>query len=158
MDRNNNSRARGHRHPLRVLLLVVSLMVWGAAIFVANLQVVSAACGLSPLLFALLVAPVATELPEKFNSVTWMLKGKDPLAVGNMTGAMVFQATFPVSIGLLFTPWKVEGLALASALLALLSAAIVLGAVHVRGRLSPAVLLWGGGFYAAYALAVVFIR
>lgn len=134
------------------------LMVWGAKIFVANLQVVSAACGLSPLLFALLVAPVATELPEKFNSVTWILKGKDTLAVGNMTGAMVFQATFPVSIGLLFTPWKVEGLALVSALLALLSAAIVLGAVHFRGKLVPGVMLWGGGFYAAYALAVIFLR
>ncbi len=136
----------------------LAVMVWGAGIFVANLQIVAAAFGLDPLLFALLVAPVATELPEKFNSVTWMLKGKDGLAVGNMTGAMVFQSTFPVSVGLLFTPWKVEGLALVSALLALFSAAIVLGTVHVRGRLAPGVMLWGGGFYAAYALAVIFIR
>ena len=31
---------------------------------------------------------------------------KDTLAMGNMTGAMVFQSSFPVTVGLLFTPWE----------------------------------------------------
>jgi Ca2+/Na+ antiporter len=55
--------------------------------------------GMDPLIFGLLLAPVATELPEKFNSVTWTWKGRDTLALGNITGAMVFQVTFPVSVG-----------------------------------------------------------
>ena len=56
------------------------------------------------LVFALLVAPVATELPEQFNGVIWIRRRKDTLAMGNVTGAMVFQSSFPVSVGLLLTP------------------------------------------------------
>ena len=134
------------------------LMVLGAHIFVHNLSIVSLSFGMSPLLFALLIAPVATELPEKFNSVTWTLKGKDTLAVGNMTGAMVFQSTFPVSVGLLFTPWQVEGMALVSAVLALLSATIILAFVSSGRKISPFVMMIGGIFYVAYALAVVFMK
>ncbi len=134
--------------------LALTLMITGAHIFVKNLAVVSIACGMSPLLFALLVAPIATELPEKFNSVTWTLKGKDALAVGNMSGAMVFQSTFPVSVGLLFTPWKVEGMALVSAVLALVSAGIVLYTVTAHRRIAPWVMMLGGVFYAVYAIVI----
>ncbi len=136
----------------------LALMVFGANIFVQNLSVVSLAFGMSPLLFALLIAPVATELPEKFNSVTWTLKGKDTLAIGNMTGAMVFQSTFPVSVGLLFTSWQVEGLALVSAVLALLSAAIVLAVVVSGRKISPVVMMVGGLFYAVYVLTVIVMK
>ncbi|MFH0753320.1 MAG: sodium:calcium antiporter [Candidatus Omnitrophota bacterium] len=136
----------------------LGLMVAGAHVFVQHLGVVSLACGMSPLLFALLLAPVATELPEKFNSVTWMLKGKDTLAVGNITGAMVFQSTFPVCVGLLFTPWSIEGLALVSALLALVSAAIVLITVSFHRRLNPWVMVLGGIVYMVYAMWVVVVK
>ncbi len=142
------------RWALVQIVLSLGVMVFGAHIFVRHLEVVSVAWGMNPLLFALLVAPVATELPEKFNSVTWTLKGKDTLAVGNMTGAMVFQATFPVSIGLLFTPWKVEGLALVSAVLALVSAGALLYVATTSVRVSPWVMMLGGVLYAAYALMV----
>ena len=138
--------------------LALAMMILGARIFVANLSVVSLSFGLNPLLFALLIAPIATELPEKFNSVTWTLKGKDGLAVGNMTGAMVFQSTFPVSVGLLFTPWKVEGMALVSAVLALVSAGIVLTVVLAGRKIAPAVMMIGGFFYVAYAAAVILMK
>jgi cation:H+ antiporter len=75
-----------------------------------------------------------------------------------MTGAMVFQSTFPVSIGLLFTSWQVEGMALVSAILALLSAAIVLGVVVSGRKISPLVMMVGGAFYVVYALTVVFLK
>ncbi len=140
------------------IALALGVMVFGAHLFVHHLGVVSVAFGMNPLLFALLVAPIATELPEKFNSVTWTLKGKDTLAVGNMTGAMVFQSTFPVSVGLLFTPWHVEGMALVSAVLALVSAAIVLAVVLSGRKISPLVMMIGGVFYLFYALAVILIK
>ena len=53
-------------------------------------------------LIALVLAPLATELPEKFNSIIWLRDNKDTLALGNITGAMVFQSTIPVSVGILF--------------------------------------------------------
>jgi cation:H+ antiporter len=137
------------------VLSALTIMVGGAHIFVGNLEKLSVAWGISPLLFALLIAPVATELPEKFNSVTWTLKGRDTLAIGNITGAMVFQSTFPVSIGLLFTDWNISGFALFSAILALISAVIAIADIQIRGRLSPVTILFGGLFYIVYAVAII---
>ena len=136
----------------------LAVMVGGAHIFVGSLEKLSASFGMSPLLFALLVAPVATELPEKFNSMTWTLKGRDTLAMGNITGAMVFQATFPVSVGLLFTDWSISGMALFSAVLALISTLIVLANIKLSGKISPATMLFGGAIYAIFAFAIVMLK
>lgn len=144
---------------LPVILLQVagalSVMVTGAHTFVDSLGHVSVKLGMNPLLFALILAPVATELPEKFNSVTWTWKGRDTLAVGNVTGAMVFQSTFPVCVGLLFTDWHLSGMSLFSAILALVSAGLVLGNLLISKRLSPLTLLLGGGLYLVYAAALI---
>lgn len=86
----------------------LTVMIAGAHTFVASLEHVSIRFGMNPLLFALMLAPIATELPEIFNSITWTWKGRDTLAIGNITGAMVFQSTFPVSVGLLFTESKLR--------------------------------------------------
>ena len=136
-----------------VLALVV--MIKGAHTFVHSLERISVAFGMDPLLFSLLLAPVATELPEKFNSITWTWKGRDTLALGNITGAMVFQSTFPVSVGLLFTDWEITGMALFSAVLALFSTLTVLGVILARKRVSPFAVLFGGILYLLYAAVLV---
>jgi cation:H+ antiporter len=131
------------------------VMITGAHTFVRSLEHVSVRFGMNPLLFALMLAPVATELPEKFNSVTWTWKGRDTLALGNITGAMVFQSTFPVSVGLLFTEWKLTRMAIFSAVIALTSAFIVLGELVVKKRISPITMLLGGGLYLIYAVLLI---
>jgi cation:H+ antiporter len=121
-----------HRHPemphrRRIFLQVgVALagIVLGAEIFVEQVQVVSESLGASPLIVSLLITPLATELPEKFNSVLWVRERKDTLALGNITGAMVFQSTFPVSVGLLFTTWQLDQVSAVSGVLALVSGLI----------------------------------
>ncbi len=137
------------------VLLALFIMIEGAHGFVTALQHISEKFGFDPLLFALLIAPVATELPEKFNSVTWTFKGRDTLAIGNVTGAMVFQSTFPVSVGIIFTDWDITGYALLSACLAILAGLIVLGEIHLRKRISPITLIFSGSFYVLYALLVI---
>ena len=87
--------------------LALGLIVAGAQLFILAVDRIGEQFHVSPLAFSLLVAPLATELPEKFNSVLWVHRRKDTLAMGNMTGAMVFQASFPVAIGLLLTPWEI---------------------------------------------------
>jgi len=138
------------------VLTALLLMIKGAHTFVQSLEHISVKFGMDPLLFALLLAPVATELPEKFNSVTWTWKGRDTLAMGNITGAMVFQSTFPVSVGLLFTEWNITGMALFSALLAIASSLIVLGVIILKKRVSPLAVLFGGALYLVYALVLIF--
>jgi cation:H+ antiporter len=145
--------------PLLLILLQVAVslavMITGARIFVESLGWISMRFGMNPLLFSLLLAPFATELPEKFNSVTWTWKGRDTLAMGNITGAMVFQSTFPVSVGLLFTDWRITGMALFSALLAMLSSAMVLLAITATKRVSPRFMLFSGSLYLIYLAAVL---
>lgn len=105
--------------------LALALIIIGAHSFVGGVEQLAAWIGLSPLLVALILAPVATELPEKFNSIIWMRKSKDILATGNMTGAMVFQSSLLPAFGLVFTPWKLEGIGLISAFMAITAGALV---------------------------------
>ncbi|MEJ7841474.1 MAG: hypothetical protein WKF95_06850 [Rubrobacter sp.] len=86
------------------LVIALVLIVVGAQVFVDAVELSSEAVGL-PAGLGRELAPLATELPEKLNSIIWVRDGKDTLALGNITGAMVFQSTIPVAIGVLFTPW-----------------------------------------------------
>lgn len=136
------------------VLIALTVMISSAHLFVDSLSRLSISLGVSPLVFALLIAPVATELPEKFNSITWTLKGRDTLAVGNITGAMVFQSTFPVSLGLLFTEWNIGGLALVSAVFTIAATALLLANIYVTKRLSPLTAMTGVLFYVLYGILV----
>ena len=81
-------------------------------------------------MLSLVLAPLATEMPEKANSVLWVRRGKDALAMGNITGAMTFQATIPVALGLAFTTWDLDSHAvLAAAVLGLLGGALARWAI-----------------------------
>jgi len=140
------------------IVVALALMVYGSRLFILNLRQISSVLGLDPLLFSLILAPIATELPEKFNSISWMFKGKDSLALGNLTGALVFQSVFPVSVGLLFTGWQLTRLAFASAGLSLLSAVFLLAAITRSARIRPYVLLVSGSLYVLYFLALFSAR
>ena len=90
-------------HRYRIFLQIgaaVLGIILGAELFVEEVQVLSVSLGAARCIVSLLITPIATELPEKFNSVLWVRQRKDTLALGNITGAMVFQSTFPVSVGL----------------------------------------------------------
>ena len=129
-------------------------LVAGAHLFVTAAKSLSIELGVSPLLLALLIAPLATELPEMSNSFLWLYQRKDTLAVGNVTGAMVFQGTFPVSVGLIGTNWNLNSSAITTMGLALgavgLSFAQLLGGGHWRPWLLGASALLYVGFFAMY--------
>lgn len=131
------------------------LIVGGARLFVYAVTIVADTFHVSHLVFALLVAPIATELPEKFNSVLWVRRGKDTLALGNMTGAMVFQSSFPVTIGLLLTPWHLAHEALVAAVVALAAGTVLWLTIRIRGSFSAPLLLLQGGFWLGYVAYVV---
>jgi cation:H+ antiporter len=88
------------------LLIALAMLVGGAKGFIYGVDGVSRMLGVSPLLLSLLIIPIATELPEKINSILWVRRGKDTLAFGNITGAMVFQGTLLPAIGIMLTPWE----------------------------------------------------
>ena len=126
------------------------LMIWGADVFVRYVGGLSRSMGVSPLILSLIITPIATELPEKLNSVIWTGQRKDTLALSNITGAMVFQSSFPVAFGLVFTPWDLRGTPMVSAILALAGAGMVLAWIRLRRTLNPYILLLGGLLYAVF--------
>jgi cation:H+ antiporter len=136
------------------LALALVLLVAGAHFFVVYVQALSTSIGVSALILSLIITPIATELPEKLNSIIWVGKGKDTLALGNITGAMVFQSCFPIVFGMLFTEWNLRGATLVSAACALLSALVVLVWIKTRKSLNPYVLCLGGVFYGILILYI----
>ena len=137
------------------VLVSLGLIILGAIVFVGAVERLSTSLGVSEVLLALIVAPIATELPEKFNSVIWVRQSKDTLAMGNITGAMVFQSTIPTIVALLFasSSWSISSdsiLAFASAGIAFASSAAIFIPMARRGSLTGQNLLVGGLFYVVY--------
>jgi cation:H+ antiporter len=136
------------------VLTGLAAMVGGAHLFVEELLHVAEDLGVEAIVLSLILAPLATELPEKVNSFFWVREGKDSLALGNITGAMVFQSTIPVGIGLIFTDWELSGNAAVSVALGLAGGVIAYWALRLRDRFElPAIIAWLG-LYAAF-IAVV---
>ena len=125
------------------LLVGLGAMVGGAHLFVEELLDIAESLGVEAVVLALVLAPLATELPEKVNSFFWVRDGKDSLALGNISGAMVFQSTIPVGIGLVFTDWELSANAAISVVLGLAGGLLAYEVLHRRGRFGlPAVVAW----------------
>jgi cation:H+ antiporter len=151
------------------VILALGIMLTGAKFFVGGVEDIAASLGISGLLVALILAPIATELPEKFNSVLWVRDDKDTLAMGNITGAMVFQSTIPVTLGITLTSWQLHDpsghghAAIFSAIIALLSGTSVLlcsrqcarsGEPADHTSLSPWALMVGLPLYGLFILSL----
>ncbi len=138
------------------LIGMVAVMGFGAHLFVGAVEHLSVAIGIPAGVIALILAPLATELPEKFNSVIWLRDNKDTLAIGNITGAMVFQSTIPVSIGVLFTSWQLDFLSAFAAVLAILSSLVFLGFLLRKAPLRAFYMLGAGSLYIVFVVTTVF--
>jgi len=146
------SRLLGDSTPVAVLQLLAGLflLVIGAKVFVHGVEQASSLFGVSALVVALLIVPIATELPEKVNSILWIRRGRDTLAFGNITGAMVFQGTVIPAVGMLLMPWAFHDVhAVIAVMLALLGSGL-LWFLHKTGRLNPVFLSMNMLFYAAF--------
>lgn len=133
----------------------LTLLVIGAKGFIHGIEQAAPLLGISALILSLLIVPIATELPEKVNSILWIRKGKDTLAFGNITGAMVFQGTLLPAIGILLTPWIPQKEVLAGVIVTLIAAAW-LRYMLSRGQLRVWMLGVNGALYVTY-LAVALL-
>src|SRR5262245_43067983 len=121
------------------VLAGVGLVVGGAELFVTEVETLATEVGVPALALALVLAPLASELPEKLNSVLWVRRDKDTLALGNITGAMVFQASIPMAVGLAFVEWRLPAPAVVASCCALAGAALCLAVTRgARPRFSTA--------------------
>jgi cation:H+ antiporter len=136
------------------LILGLVLLIGGAKGFIYNVAEASQILGISALLLSLLIIPVATELPEKVNSILWIRRGKDTLAMGNITGALVFQGTLLPAIGIMLTPWTPEREVFAGVVVTFV-AALWLRFMIGRGPLRVWHLAANGVLYVLYLVLVL---
>ena len=153
---------RGDDHAPRLIVTMVQVIagtlaiLFGATEFVAQIILFSHHAKLNPGVLALILSPLATELPEKYNSVVWIRQRKDHLAMANITGAMVFQACIPVALGLAFSPWRLTPPELAAGAVTLGSTALLFFNVG-DGELGTPTLMVGGAAYAIFLAALALL-
>ncbi|WP_394761050.1 sodium:calcium antiporter [Phenylobacterium sp.] len=138
-----------------VAALVVIFLA--SRLFVMQLDKLGPILGIKPQLLALLLSPIATELPETLNAIIWVRQGKHRLALANISGAMMIQATVPTALGLFFTPWILDrSLLVAAGVTAMAVAAMFLA--FRRGMVSRVFLAAMAGFYLLFGAIVLAFR
>jgi cation:H+ antiporter len=134
-------------------LATLVVIFLASQLFVRQLEWAGPVLGLSPVVVALLLSPIATELPETMNAIIWVRQGKTPLALANISGAMMIQTTVPSGIGLIGTPWRFDTPLLLAGIATLLSVSYLL-AIFRSGKVTPIRLTIAGTFYLLFAIAL----
>ncbi|OOG46761.1 sodium:calcium antiporter [Rhodanobacter sp. C01] len=134
---------------------IAALVVIAAAsrLFVSQLEAIGIAFALPPHLVALVLSPVATELPETINALIWVRQGKERLALANISGAMMIQATIPSSLALFATPWLFDAPLIAAGVVTAIAIVYLWWLFH-RGRVDACWLLPVGLLYGVFATYV----
>ncbi len=135
-------------------LLSLVFIIVGAQLFVNQIVSLAEMLSVDAVVLALIISPIATELPEKLNSVLWVRQDKDALALGNITGAMVFQSCIPVAFGIAFTTWVIEPLPLISALFAI-AAGLWVYVLAWKSRMTALTLVLNGVLYFLFLSIVL---
>ena len=135
-------------------LATLAVIFVASQLFVQQLEWAGPALGLPSAVVALLLSPVATELPEIMNAIIWVRQGKLQLALANISGAMMIQATVPSGIGLLFTAWKFDTPLVLAGVATVASIVYLLCILRAR-RLTAGKLAAATGFYVAFAVGLV---
>lgn len=169
--RGGSGEDRGELEPLRLqrrrirpstwavvlqTLGALAVTFFASQLFVQQLEAVGPLLGLSGAATALLLSPLATELPEIMNAVVWVRQGKNRLALANISGSMMVQATVPSGLGVLFTDWNLDGPLLWSGVVTALAIIYLLATLLYRA-LTPVKLAWAGALYVLFAVGLALL-
>ncbi len=139
------------------LLVAVALIIIGAKGFVKSVEGLAHTIGMPVLALSLIIIPFATELPEKFNSILWIRRGKDTMAVGNITGAMVFQGSLLPAVGIFLTPWTVTPMVVSSGLITIIACAWLYVIATRLKQIKPLHLAFNGFLYVLFLFIVGYL-
>jgi cation:H+ antiporter len=135
-------------------VLALAVIAIASHFFVAQLEAIGTMLNWSPHIVALLLSPVATELPETMNALIWVRQGKERLALANISGAMMIQATIPSALGIFFTPWHFDLPLLAAGVVTTVAILYLLWAFR-RGTVTAWTLIAVSPLYALFGAFVV---
>lgn len=129
----------------------------GSQMFVHNLSTLSISLGIPAHMVSLLLSPVATELPETLNAVIWVRQGKENLALSNISGSMMIQATVPSALGIIFTPWMLDKSLMISAIITFV-AILLIWTTLKRHHLSAKRLSFNAVLYIVFIIGIFYIK
>ncbi len=135
-------------------IIALTLIIFGANHFIDSLSIVAGIFNVPAFVLAIIITPIATELPEKFNSVLWISREKDTLALSNITGAMMFQASILPGLAILLTDWSNNFGTSLSAIITLFSSCLLLLELNIKKHLTVRMLISCGMFYLIFILFV----
>lgn len=135
-----------------LVLVFLGLVGVGAGVFVKALIEISAMLGVPEYLISFFGASLGTSLPELAVDVTALASGKRDIAVGDIVGSCLIDATLSMGIGPLISPTfvtaalAVEGAIIAAAFTALAVVAVSIKRVHNRWTGVFLLILYGLGY------------
>src|SRR5258708_23914528 len=88
------------------------------------------------------------------NAVIWVRQGKTRLALANISGAMMIQATVPSGLGLLFTSWRFGTPLLISGLATMAAIPYLLILLRAR-RFTATTVSFAALFYLAFGACLI---
>ncbi|MCW2885742.1 MAG: sodium/calcium exchanger rane region [Streptosporangiaceae bacterium] len=135
-------------------LVTLVIIFLASQVFVKQLDAIGPLLGLPAAVTALLLSPIATELPEIMNAIIWVRQGKARLALANISGAMMIQATVPSGLGLLFTPWRFDASLIWSAVITMAGIVYLLTLMRAR-KLTPGRLASAGVLYLVFVAGLL---
>lgn len=149
---------------LAQVVVAVGLLLTGVELFIDAVRwLAEGVLGTPEAVVALLLAPLVSNVPENVDGIIWVRRGRDVLAVEQLTGTLAFHGTVVVAIGVLFTPWQfdpagetVDLLLLAAVVVALGSGAVLHWRVRASGgSLRPQLLVSLGLAYVLFVALVL---
>jgi cation:H+ antiporter len=135
-------------------LSALAVIFVASQVFVHQLDAIGPMLGLSGAVTALLLSPIATELPEIMNAIIWVRQGKTQLALANISGAMMIQATVPSGLGLLFTDWQLDHALLWSGAVTMAAITYLLATMRAD-KLTPTRLAMSALLYLIFAAGLI---
>lgn len=91
------------------------------------------------------------------NVFIWMRQGKTQLALANISGAMMIQATVPSGLGIVFTPWRFDAVLVLSGVITMAAIAYLLAVLGLK-RLTRTTLSVVGVLYIAFAAGAIYLH
>lgn len=137
--------------------LSLVLIFIGSDLFVKQIGNIGAMFNIPSHIVALFLSPIATELPETLNAIIWIRQGKITLALSNISGSMMVQATIPSAIGILCTPWIFDSYLL-MAVISTLASIGFLWMVLKKRCLSAQRLIFAAAFYMVFVTGTCLIK
>lgn len=149
---------------ITIFQLISSLggLVGGSWLFIHTVKEMAILIGgtqapLVGLILSIIFAPIVIEIPSRVNSIIWLRESKDTLAFAAITSSMIFQACILAMLGILFSPWKLGGIALLVGVIPIVVTTIIYVTMTMQEKINPYLLLGSGGFYLIFILALFFI-